>query len=133
MSIARQRDASEKRSWRDHPASVVLFAVASKLGAFGRASASTLKFQYVESQAPAHPPRWIRWHDGRRFRATAAGRRRGRGRQPGFVTSIELASGVGLLLILAVATGSFLGASAVYVKYASQLPDARSIVLNTLP
>jgi len=133
VSIARQRDASEKRSWRDHPASVVLFAVASKLGAFGRASASTLKFQYVESQAPAHPPRWIRWHDGRRFRATAAGRRRGRGRQPGFVTSIELASGVGLLLILAVATGSFLGASAVYVKYASQLPDARSIVLNTLP
>jgi membrane peptidoglycan carboxypeptidase len=93
-----------------------------------------MRLQLDQGQVPARAPQHLRWPDGRRFRATAAGRRRGysSGRRPP-AQSAGTAAVVSLLLVLAVAAGSFVSASALWVKYASDLPDAHAIALASLP
>ena len=94
----------------------------------------SLRLQVAEGQSPAMRPQHLRWPDGRRYRATAAGRRRGHstGRRPAAQTA-GAAALVSMLLVGAVAVGSFVSASALWVKYASDLPDAHAIALAALP
>src|SRR5207302_8814625 len=70
---------------------------------------------------------------GRRWRASAAGRRRGAGRGGSIEPLAGPAAVLTLLLVAAVAIGSFVSASALWVRYYSDLPDARSVALNALP
>ena len=94
-----------------------------------------LRYQLAEGSPPAMRPRRLQWPDGRRWRASAAGRRRGYGStdQGGSPLAVGPTALVSLLLVLAVAVGSFVSASALWVRYASDLPDARTISLATLP
>jgi membrane peptidoglycan carboxypeptidase len=94
----------------------------------------SLRLQVAEGQAPSMRQPHQRWPDGRRYRATAAGRRRGHstGRRPATQTA-GVAALVSMLLVMAVALGSFVSASALWVKYASDLPDAHAIALASLP
>ena len=95
---------------------------------------SGLRFQLQQGRAPATRQPLLKWQDGRRFRATAAGRRRGYGSGGPIAQPLAApAALVSLLLVLAVAVGSFVSASALWVKYASDLPDAHTIALATLP
>ncbi|GAC1657545.1 MAG: hypothetical protein NVS9B1_15520 [Candidatus Dormibacteraceae bacterium] len=107
----------------------------SALGAIGRWLWTGFQFQYTQGRAPATRSRRMEWQDGRRHRATAAGRRRGYGRPGGngSTSSLRPAAAVSALLILGVAAASFVSASALWVRYSSDLPDARSIALATLP
>lgn len=79
-------------------------------------------------------PHHLTWPDGRRFRASAVGHRRGvsNGGRP-VTESGGTAALISMLLVLAVGAGSFVSASALWVKYASDLPDAHSIALASLP
>ena len=79
----------------------------------------SLRLQVAEGQSQALRRQHLRWPDGRRYRATAAGRRRGHstGRRPAAQTA-GLAALVSMLLVMAVAVGSFVSASALWVKYA---------------
>jgi membrane peptidoglycan carboxypeptidase len=110
-------------------------AVAIGAGAMGHSARafSALRFQLEEGRASAIRPRRRHWQDGRRWRATAAGRRRGwssgRAGEPLAVPAALLS----MVLVLAVAVGSFVSASALWVKYASDLPDAHTISLLALP
>jgi membrane peptidoglycan carboxypeptidase len=104
--------------------------------AFRRGAAiwRSMRLQVDQGRAPAMRPQHLRWADGRRLRATAAGRRRGysSGERPA-ARSAGTAALVATLLVLAVAVGSFVSASAAWLKYASDLPDAHSIALASLP
>jgi len=92
------------------------------------------RFQLEQSRTPAMRRRELRWgEDGRRWRASAAGRRRGNGRHGSVEPLAGPAALLSLVLVAAVAAGSFISASAVWVRYANDLPDARSIALNSLP
>jgi membrane peptidoglycan carboxypeptidase len=101
---------------------------------FGAGIWRSMRLQLDQGQAPALRPQHLRWPDGRRFRASAVGRRRGysTGGRPA-TRSSGTAAMVSMLLVLAVAVGSFVGVSALWVKYASDLPDAHSIALAVLP
>jgi membrane peptidoglycan carboxypeptidase len=93
-----------------------------------------LRFQLERGRVPAMRPRQLRWQDGRRYRATAARRKRGwTGGGRLIEPTAAPAALVSLLLVLAVAVGSFVSASALWVKYASDLPDAHTISLLSLP
>jgi membrane peptidoglycan carboxypeptidase len=94
----------------------------------------SMRLQLDQGRAPAMRPQHLRWSDGRRFRASAAGRRRGysTGGRPA-TQSAGTAALVATLLVLGVAAGSFVSASAAWLKYASDLPDAHSIALASLP
>jgi membrane peptidoglycan carboxypeptidase len=99
----------------------------------GVAILRAMRLQLDEGRSPARPQHH-RWPDGRRFRASAAGRRRGYSTGPRPAPqSAGTAALVSMLLVLAVAAGSFVSASALWVKYASDLPDAHSIALAALP
>nr|MDQ6919333.1 penicillin-binding protein [Candidatus Dormibacteraeota bacterium] len=93
-----------------------------------------MRLQLDQGRTPAMRPQHLRWPDGRRFRASAAGRRRGysTGGKPNTQSS-GTAAAVSMLLVLAVAVGSFVSASALWVRYASDLPDAHSVALASLP
>ena len=94
----------------------------------------SMRLQLDQGRTPALRPQHLRWPDGRRFRASAAGRRRGYSTGPRPATrTAGTAAVVSLLLVTAVAAGSFVSASALWVKYASDLPDAHSIALASLP
>ncbi|HEY8680928.1 MAG TPA: transglycosylase domain-containing protein [Candidatus Dormibacteraeota bacterium] len=101
---------------------------------FGAGIWRSMRLQLDQGHAPALRPQHLRWPDGRRFRASAVGRRRGysTGGRPA-TRSSGTAAMVSMLLVLAVAVGSFVGVSALWVKYASDLPDAHSIALAVLP
>jgi membrane peptidoglycan carboxypeptidase len=101
---------------------------------FGAGIWRSMRLQLDQGQAPALRPQHLRWPDGRRFRASAVGRRRGysTGGRPA-TRSSGTAAMVSMLLVLAVAVGSFVGVSALWVKYASDLPDPHSIALAVLP
>ncbi len=100
----------------------------------GAAIWRSLRLQFEQGRGPAMRPQHLHWPDGRRFRASAVGRRRGysTGGRPATQTT-GAAAVVSMLLVLAVAAGSFVSASALWVKYASDLPDAHSIALASLP
>ena len=80
----------------------------------------------------SHPPKHLRWQDGRRYRATAAGRRRGRSHTI-TPTGIRPGAAFAAIVILGVGLASFLVSESAYLKYSSDLPDARSISSLTLP
>jgi membrane peptidoglycan carboxypeptidase len=112
-------------------------ATAIGTGAIGHAARTmtAIRFQLEEGSAPAMRPRRLQWQDGRRYRATAARRRRGwmsGGGRLAEPTAVPAAI-ISLVLVLAVAIGSFVSVSALWVKYASDLPDAHTISLLTLP
>src|SRR5260221_10033063 len=111
-------------------------AVSLGATAFRRGAAiwRSMRLQVDQGRAPAMRPQHLGWADGRRLRATAAGRRRGysSGERPA-ARSAGTAALVATLLVLAVAVGSFVSASAAWLKYASDLPDAHSIALASLP
>jgi len=93
-----------------------------------------LRYQLQQGRAPATRQPLLKWPDGRRYRATAVGRRRGYGAGGRIAQPLAApAALVSLLLVLAVAVGSYVSASALWVKYASDLPDAHTIALATLP
>ena len=130
MSIVRR--GAKNVSANDRENSFV--ALGAALGSAGRGVYRAVRLQLEAGAPPSARRNWTQWDDGRRWRASAAGRR------PGAVKRGQLssrnsvpASLFSLVLILAVAIGSFLGASAFFVKYASQLPDARTIALAVLP
>ena len=110
-------------------------AAAIGVGAMGHGARalSALRFQLEEGRAPAIRPRRQAWQDGRRWRASAAGRRRGWSTGRATEPMAGAAALISLLLVLTVAVGSFVSASALWVKYASDLPDAHTISLLTLP
>ena len=103
------------------------------LGSASKTAYQAVRFQLDAGVQPSGRRNWTQWQDGRRWRATAAGRRAGSGRRGQVSKTNVPASLFSLLLVVAVAAGSFLGASAFFVKYGSQLPDARTIALATLP
>src|ERR1700674_1863794 len=78
----------------------------------------SMRLQLDQGNAPALRPQHLRWPDGRRFRASAAGRRRGysTGGRPATQSS-GTAAVVSMLLVMAVAVGSFVSASALWVEY----------------
>jgi membrane peptidoglycan carboxypeptidase len=100
----------------------------------GVSSWRSMRLQLDQGRAPAMRPQHLRWADGRRFRASAVGRRRGysTGGRPA-TQSAGTAAMVATLVVLTVAAGSFVSASAAWLKYASDLPDAHSIALASLP
>ena len=93
----------------------------------------SMRLQLDQGRRPALRPQHLRWSDGRRFRASAAGRRRGYSSPGRPAQTAGTAALVSMLMVLAVAAGSFVSASALWVKYASDLPDAHSIALASLP
>jgi membrane peptidoglycan carboxypeptidase len=114
--------------------------MASSAAALGRAALEqgflllrALRFQIEEGRAPSIRPRHLAWKDGRRYRATAARRRRGYASGRSNEPMAAPAALLSMLLVLAVAVGSFVSASALWVKYASDLPDAHTISLLSLP
>ena len=78
---------------------------------------------------PSRQPRRLVWADGRRYRASAAGR------QPGHrhVQARRLPALASGTLALAVTAATFVASSGLWVAYAASLPDARTIALATLP
>ena len=92
-----------------------------------------LRFQLEQGRQPSLRPKHLRWGDGRRYRASAAGRRRGYSSGRSTEPMAAPAALLSLLLVLGVAVGSFVSASALWVRYASDLPDAHTIALLTLP
>ena len=109
---------------------------ATSLGGIAAGAGSRI-FNAVRFQLEAGRSAPIRrdqhWSDGRRYRATAAHRRRGWGGGRLSEPTAAPAALVSLVLVLAVAVGSFVSASALWVKYASDLPDAHTISLLSLP
>jgi membrane peptidoglycan carboxypeptidase len=93
----------------------------------------SMRLQIAQGSTPAMRPQHLRWPDGRRFRASAVGRRRGYSHGGRPAQTAGTAAVVSMLLVLAVAAGSFVSASAIWVKYASDLPDAHAIALASLP
>ena len=131
MGLARRGALSWEGGQKAAEAAVTLAAAALRgTGAFFH----SMRMQLVQGSAPAMRPQHLRWPDGRRFRASAVGRRRGysTGGRPATQTA-GTAAVVSTLLVIAVAVGSFVSASALWVKYASDLPDAHSIALASLP
>ena len=129
MSIVRRGEGNPAANDQDSP----FGKFGAALGGASKGVYRAVRYQLDAGVQPSGRPGWTQWQDGRRWRATAAGRRAGSGRRGELRQNSVPASFFSLLLILAVAAGSFLGASAFFVKYASQLPDARSIALATLP
>ena len=108
-------------------------ALATDAVARGSVLWRALQFQIEQGRTPAMRRQHLTWPDGRRYRATAAGRRRGYSTGRIEEPTAAPAALVSTLLVLAVAIGSFVSASALWVKYASDLPDAHTIALLSLP
>ena len=113
-------------------------AAAAGSAALGMAAAflRAVRVQLAQESTPAMREKHLQWQDGRRFRASAAGRKRGYSTGRRSRTNEPFAAPaavVSLLLVLAVAAGSYVSASALWVKYASDLPDAHTISLLSLP
>ncbi|MDQ6691541.1 MAG: penicillin-binding protein, partial [Candidatus Dormibacteraeota bacterium] len=128
------------RSWDgDRVSSAAATGVTAAMGAartYGSAVVNGFRFQVEEGRTATVRPRRRQWQDGRRWRASAAGRRRGIGNSSRPAESpfaVRLPALISLILVGAVAIGSFVSVSALWVKYAADLPDARSIALQTLP
>jgi membrane peptidoglycan carboxypeptidase len=122
-------------TWEDgQKAAGTLATLAAAALRMGAGILRSMRLQVEQGSTPAMRPQHLRWPDGRRFRASAVGRRRGysTGGRPAAQTA-GTAAVVSMLLVLAVAAGSFVSASALWVKYASDLPDAHSIALAVLP
>jgi membrane peptidoglycan carboxypeptidase len=131
MGLARRGTLNRESGQKAAETALTVAAAALRQGA---ALFRSMRLQLEQGSAPALRPQHLRWPDGRRFRASAVGRRRGysTGGRPAARTA-GTAAVVSMLLVLAVAVGSFVSASALWVKYASDLPDAHSIALNSLP
>ncbi len=129
MSMARRGEQNLTANDQENP----FGTFGTALGSASKGVYQAVRFQLDAGVQPGGRRAWTQWQDGRRWRATAAGRRAGSGKRGQISQNNVPASLFSLLLILAVAAGSFLGASAFFVKYASQLPDARTIALATLP
>src|SRR5919204_953561 len=132
MGLARRRERTWTERWRESAAAAALGRWLPEMAEKAREAAGAVRYQVAAGWRPSGGPRYLHWHDGRRFRATAAGRRRG---AVGAAEPLMLRPGaiVSMVVILAVAIASFVSSSALYLRFASDLPDARSITQLSLP